>query len=283
MSRPNQVRIMLVLAFLLTLVAGAVVGAGFVRSTTAIDQPPPPVVQPPPPSTTRPHPDWLLDRLAVTDPKQREQWNAIWQKSPRDKFKQIGEQEHACYQSRNEAIAALYTSEQRTEKDRIYQEFKTKFDKLMHDREKAIAAIYTPEQKAERERLEKECSTRVSELKAERDKLMQPLLAQTRAILTTDDQRRRFDGMFRLGQGMSPGPVPGIDRGHRNGPDRGGPDRGGLDRGGPGGMPMPPGGMPNRRSSSTQPSTRPVAAPSDQGKGRDREGVNVSQENSAHG
>src|SRR3954447_13347073 len=121
MSRPNQVRIMLVLAFLLTLVAGAVVGAGYVRSITAIE--PPPVVIPTTGPTARQHSDWLLDRLAISDPKQRDQWNAIWQKSPRDRFKQIGDQERACYQARNDAIGSLYTSEQRAEKDRIYQEY----------------------------------------------------------------------------------------------------------------------------------------------------------------
>jgi len=244
MSRPNQVRIMLVLAFLLTLVAGAVVGAGYVRSITAVE-PPPPVVIPTTGPTARQHSDWLLDRLAISDPKQRDQWNAIWQKSPRDRFKQIGDQERACYQARNDAIGSLYTSEQRAEKDRIYQEYKAKFEKLGHDRAEAISALYTPEQKAERERLEKECSTKVAELKAERDHLMQPLLEKSRAILTTDEQRHRFDAMFRMGPGTGPGPVPGIDRGHRGGGNNGN-------------------GPPSGRRPSTQPSTRPVASPATQ-------------------
>src|SRR4051812_4154982 len=105
MSRPNQVRIMLGLSFLLTPVAGAVVGAALMRSsqTAAVQTQ---VVTPiPAPSTTNPSTQpshrndrsWFTERLSLS-PQQQEEWTKIWSASPHEKFKQIGQQEHASYQ-----------------------------------------------------------------------------------------------------------------------------------------------------------------------------------------
>jgi hypothetical protein len=239
MSRPNQVRIMLVLAFLLTLVAGIVVGAGFARSMAGIASPPPPVVTAPTTkSTTNPtHRDWFPDRLGLTG-DQRAKWTAIWKDTPSDKFKEIGTKERSCYQTRDEAIKNLYTTEQKEEKDRISDEYRAKIGELYREREKAISALYSPEQKAQKERLEKDCAAKVAALKAERDRLMQPLLDKSRLILT-DEQRNRFDSMLRAGPGQGP------DRGHRGGPPSG----------------MSPGGNSSRRGSGSQPSTRPSTLP----------------------
>lgn len=242
MSRPNQVRIMLVLAFVLTLIAGAVVGAGLVKSSN--DTIPPPSTQTekstpgtnPTTQSTRRSRDWFADRLQLS-PAQQEEWSKIWRNSPHDRLRQIGEQERNWYQKRDESIKVLYTTDQNNDRERIYQEYHSKVAELMRDRDKQIDALYTPEQKAERERLQKECQSKVAELKAEREKLLQPLLDKSRQILT-EDQRKRFDLMLK---GPGPGNMgQGPSMGHRSSP------------GGPTG---------SRRGPGTQSATRPSNAP----------------------
>jgi hypothetical protein len=244
MSRPNQVRIMLVLAFLLTLVAGAVVGAGLARSsqdTRVIPPPPtvtPPTSQPATQPSRRPDRNFLTERLGLTS-QQQEAWAKIWKDSPHDKLRTIGERERACYQERDKEIAALYSSDVLVERDRIYQDYRAKWEELRRDRDKAIAALYTPQQKAERERIEKECTTKVALLKADREKELQPFMDKSRALLT-EDQRKKFDSMLK-------GPGPSMGQGTQMGsPDR---HRSGNSGGSPG----------SRRGPGTQPSTRPSA------------------------
>jgi len=259
MSRPNQVRIMLVLAFLLTLVAGAVVGAALMRSSQSVvvqQQVPPPIISAP--STTNPSTQpshrndrsWFTERLSLS-PQQQEEWTKIWSASPHERFKQIGQQEHACYQKRDELINVLYTTEQRDDRERLEKEYRSKIWKLMGERDKAIAALYTPEQKAERERLEKDCLAEVAKLRNEREKLLQPMVDSSRAILT-EDQRKKFDSMLR---GPGPGNMgqgPNMSSpGHRSSPGSSG--NSGRNSG--------PTTQPSQQSQPVSPATRPVSAP----------------------
>jgi hypothetical protein len=260
MSQPSQVRVMLVLAFLLTLVAGAVVGAALMRSSQITAVVPPVVAPPPAPSTTNPATQpshrsdrsWFTERLSLS-PQQQEEWTKIWSASPHEKFKQIGQQERACYQKRDELINVLYTTEQRDDRERIYQEYRGKIGKLMGERDKAIAALYTPEQKAERERLDKECAAEVAKLRSEREKLLQPMVNQSRTILS-EDLRKKYDSLLRgpgpgtMGQGSNIGP------GHRTSP--GGSGNSGRNRG-----PSTQPSQPSQQSQQLSPTTRPVSAP----------------------
>jgi hypothetical protein len=263
MSRPNQVRVMLVLAFLLTLVAGAVVGAALMRSTQIAAVPPTNATVTTPPTVTSPATtqsaqshssrDWFASRLSLTS-VQQEEWTKIWSASPHERFKQIGQQERASYQKRDESISVLYTTEQRDDRERIEREYRGKIWKLMGERDKAIAALYTPEQKAERDRLEKECAAEVAKLRNEREKLLQPMVNQSRAILS-EDQRKKFDSMLRgpgpgtMGQGSNMG-----GPGHRSSPS--GNSNSGRNRG-----PSTQPSQPSQQSQQLSPTTRPVSAP----------------------
>ena len=251
MSRPTRTRILLVLAFVLTLAAGVVVGAALARQAFAGD-PPKPVL---PADPTRGHPDqrnWIADQLNL-NPEQRAKVDAIWKETNHDKIRELSEQRRSLFRQKDEAVAKLYTPEHRAERERLYREYRAREAELDRERDAAIQALYKPEQKAERERLEKEYEARIADAGRQRDALFQPMVERTRQVLT-EEQRARFDGMLRGGDRHRGGPgsrpgtqpstrpfgMPPFDRGGRGGPGGRGPgDRGSPGDGGGGRPPLP--------------------------------------------
>jgi Spy/CpxP family protein refolding chaperone len=222
MSRPNRVRLFLVLAFALTLSAGVVAGIGFARANQGASAGDPPTKPAPTSPSDR---VWMADQLKL-DPQQREQVAGIWRDAPHDKVRELDGRRRALFKEREEALAALYTLQQKADRERISREFEAKFEKVRKEREEAVAALYSPDQKAKREQVSKEFAVKMAEVGKEKDKLLQPMVDRTRAVLT-EEQRKRFDAMIA-----------------RGGPDRGGPDRGGPNRGGGGHRENSPGGRP---------------------------------------
>jgi hypothetical protein len=233
MSRPNRVRVLLILAFALTLAAGVVAGIGFARATPGVDVGGQPV--PPPPAAPQPDRNWMADQLKL-DPRQRELVTNIWRDAPHDKVRELDARRRALFREREDALAALYTPQQKADRDKAYRAYEAKVAEVRRERDDAVAALYTPEQKTQREQLLKEFAAKSAEVSKEKDKLLQPMVDRTRLVLN-EEQRKRFDGLIARG----------------GGPDRGGGERGG-DRGGH------RGGPPGVRS-GTGPSTMPTDHP----------------------
>lgn len=214
MSRPHRVKALLVMAFALTLAAGVVAGIGFARvapdggQTNTSTRP-----------TTQPQADkkWFGDQLNLT-PEQRDQVAAIWRDVPHEKIHALDSRKWSVMRERDSAVAALYTPQQKTDRERVYREYDVKMSELRHERDETVEAIYSPDQKAKKDQLKKDYDVKSAEVTKERDRLLQPLIEKTQTLLN-EDQRKRFDGMM----------------------------RGGGRRGGP----------PMMRSGSTQPTSRP--------------------------
>jgi hypothetical protein len=228
MSRPNRVRAMLVLAFVLTLGAGVVAGIALnqradARVVSTTD---------PKPLVVRPERNWVADQIGL-DPKQREQFDAIWREAPHDKLRAVSERQRATFKERDEALAKVATPEQKEERDRVRHDYDGRIRALMQERDKALDALYTPEQRSERERIKKEYEVRSAELSKEMDQLRQPMVDKSRLLLT-EDQRKRFDGMMKGGDrgdhhrgggppgrpGSRPGTQPAQDGSHAERPAR---------------------------------------------------------------
>jgi hypothetical protein len=248
MSRPTRAISTLVLAFVLTLSAGAVVGFVYARQPAPGDAgvqtvvPTPSTTLPPTRPTSQPSGrdgmNWLSEQLSL-DTKQREQIRAIWADVPHDKLRTLEERRRSLFREQYESIMAIYTSTQRADRDRIRAEYEGRVRELYRERDQAIEALYSAEQKSRREQLMRDYQAKSAEVSKERDQLLQSTGDRIRAVLS-DEQRRKYDAITQRG-----GPGWG-DRGPDRGGDRGGPDRGGH-RGGPrpGSQPSPgPGGMP---------------------------------------
>lgn len=243
MSRPTRARILLVLAFVLTLAAGVVVGAGLVRRALAGGDLPKPAGPDPLKSGRPDQRPWLHEQLDLT-PDQRAKVDAIWRETNHDKIRQLSEQRRSLYRERDDVIASLYTAEQKAERERLYREYRARETELDRERDAAVDALYTAEQKAKRDHFRSEFGARIDEAGKQRDQLFQPMVDRTRQVLS-EDQRKRFDAMLRGGDrdrgghrggpsGTRPGTQPSTrdaDGSSRPGFDRGGPD-GGAGEGG---------------------------------------------------
>ena len=233
MSRPNRVRMLLVLAFALTLAAGVVAGIGFTRATPPGETAKPnsnPSTQPSPPAR-----NWMADQLGL-NPQQRDQLDTIWREAPHEKVRELEDARWKLRPEREKAIAALNTPEQKAERERIGKTYDSKMVELRKERDEAYAVLYTPEQKAKRDELTKAYEAKSAELVKKKEELLRPMVAKTVAMLN-EEQKKKFEGMMA-----------------RNGPERGGPERNGHRGGRPGTGPStrpggdrPPGSPPGYR------------------------------------
>lgn len=208
MSRPTRTRILLVLAFVLTLAAGVVVGAALARQAYAggvgdASRPVPPD-KVPHPGRPDPQRNWIADQLNLT-PDQRARVDAIWRETDHDKIRALSEQRRALFRERDEAVAKLYTPVQKAERDRLHREYRAREEQLDRERNEAVRGLYTPDQKAQREQLEKEYDAKIAEAGRQREALFQPMVERTRQVLT-EEQRKQFDGMLRGGDRRHGGP-----------------------------------------------------------------------------
>ena len=131
----TKARVLLVLAFVVTLAAG--VAAGLLASRL--------VHQPRGPS-------WLAAELDLTS-QQREQMHTIWSEIMRAEGRRQWEQRKALAQERDDAIAALMTEDLRPQYEKILEEYSRKMDELGQERTRAFEQaveqtrkILTPEQ-----------------------------------------------------------------------------------------------------------------------------------------
>ena len=131
----TKTKVLLVLAFVVTLAAG--VAAGLLASRLA----------------HRPRgPSWLADELNLTS-QQREQMHTIWSDVMRTQGRSQWEQRKALAQERDDAIAALMTDNLRPQYEKILEEYSRKVDELGQERTRAFEQaveqtrkILTPEQ-----------------------------------------------------------------------------------------------------------------------------------------
>ncbi|QOV89813.1 hypothetical protein [Humisphaera borealis] len=160
MSRPARGKLLLVMSFVLTLCAGIVVGMGLnkqvIGQPVVITQ----AVATQPASAPNPG-SWFVKELNLTS-EQSEQMKSIWSAAM-------------------EGTGRVLFDQRRT---------------LYHERDKAIEAIYTDEQRSERERLKKEYESKLAENSKEREKLVQAAVEKTKAMLT-EPQRIKYEQMLR--------------------------------------------------------------------------------------
>ena len=226
MSRPIRVRMMMVLAFALTLAAGLVAGVGLARQTVA--QPAPPVISVTQPTTspeTR-RDDWLVRELNLSA-SQRDAMRALRQDLPHEEIRKLDERRRAIWRERDEKlkkVVASYTPEQKAERDRIRSEYGARVSELVRQRDEELAAVNTDDQRAARDAALKEYAAKSAGLNEERDSLFKPMLDKVRLVLD-EEQSKRFDAIMR-GERMS-------DRGERNGERGGERDERAGHRGGP--------------------------------------------------
>lgn len=220
MSRPARGKLLLVMSFVLTLCAGIVVGMGLSKQVVAD-----PGVRPQDPVTTKqatppppPNPgSWFVKELNLTS-EQSEQMKQIWSQAMEGPGRELFDKRRELYR----------------------------------DRDAAIEALYSPEQKSERERLKKDYEQKLAENSKEREKIVQAAVEKTKAMLNAT-QRTRYEQMLASRDRMDrdrhrgpstrsttqpfdrpPGPPPssfgpGFTGGRRGSDDNRGDGRGGPD------------------------------------------------------
>jgi len=222
MSRPARGKLLLVMAFVLTLCAGIVVGVGLSKQAGAGNPPVLSGTAPPLPVPAGPG-SWFADKLKLS-PTQTEQMKAIWSEAMQGAGEELFDRRRSLYRERDRAIEALYTDEQKAERERLKKEFDVKLAENSKEREKLVQAavektkaMLNPEQRDVYEKMLRE--------RADRDRHRGP---SSRSSTQPSD---------RPGPSFGPGPRDSFDRRRggddRGGPDRSGPDRGGSERGGP--------------------------------------------------
>lgn len=245
MSRPARGKLLLVLSFVLTLGAGIVVGMGLnkavIGGSPVVNGPTPPPLAPPPNPGS-----WFVKELGLSA-EQSEQMKSIWSQAMEGTGRELFDRRRSLYRDRDKAIEAIYTEDQRTERERIRREYDAKLaenskerDKLVQTAVEKTKAMLSDEQRAKYEKMLRERNDR------DRDRHRGP---STRPGTQPSD---RPPGPIPFGQGF-PGRRGGDDGREGRGPDGRSPDGRGPEgrgdfrdefrdlspRGGPG-MPPPP-------------------------------------------
>ena len=126
-------RFIFVLAFLLAMSAGAVLGALWVKLPASIGAPQPPTEQ----HTSRDR-EWLPSQLNLR-PEQKTQMDAIWNDMHKQMWKSFGDR-RALEKERDETQRALLTDEQRAAWDKIRTDYKARIDAINPDRAALVQA-----------------------------------------------------------------------------------------------------------------------------------------------
>lgn len=140
----TKTKVLLAVAFVVTLAAGVAVGL----SVSRLEHRPP-------------GPSWLSAELDLSR-QQRDQMRQIWSDVIGTEERRRWEQRKALAQARDDAIVALLTEEQRPQYEKILEDFSRNMEELRQDRkrafEQAVARtkeILTPEQAAKYDELMK--------------------------------------------------------------------------------------------------------------------------------
>jgi Spy/CpxP family protein refolding chaperone len=151
----SKVKITLVIAFVLALGAGVVLGFAAARR---VDTPPPVDAKP----AEGRRPSWLKEQLKLSD-QQSEQIRAIWQQVMSEQGRVNTERRRALERERDAALLGLLTSEQREEYDRLMKDYaarladlRKEFDALHQQAVERTRQVLTAEQRARYEELLKE-------------------------------------------------------------------------------------------------------------------------------
>lgn len=243
MSKVARARAVIVLAFLLALGAGVVVGIAADRRVPLPIAPAPVTPTPAPPPAPR---SWLKDELKLT-PEQEEQMRAIWSDAMRGPGKSAAEDRWKLQRERDAKILKLLTPEQKAEYDRLAQ---------APGHLPLMMVPLDSEQKAKYDALVQEYGQQIAEATEKGEKQRQAAVDRTKQILT-DAQWKKYQEMLQGhgGHGHRGGPWGG-QPGTPGGP--GGP--GGPGPGGPGGFNFP-GGPQGFGQPPGRPTTKPTSQP----------------------
>ena len=144
----NKLKFLLVLAFLVVLAAGAVVGMALDQRFRLQS----PTGQPNGPHPHPPGPWGQFDRSLTSE--QRDKMKAIWSEVDKERKERFLER-HQLAQKRDQAVLDLLTPEQRTKFDAIQSQYREDVDHVekkltdsVHDAEDRTSAMLTPEQRA---------------------------------------------------------------------------------------------------------------------------------------
>lgn len=154
----TRAKTLLLIAFVLSFAAGAVFGLAIRFNRVGASEQAAPAAPPSKPSER----SWLTEQLDLT-PQQREQLSGIWSEISSQSGRSYYERRRTLQRERDDAVLSLLTSEQRTERDRLFGEYEQRTEEMERERDRLFKdavertkAVLTESQRTKYEQLLKE-------------------------------------------------------------------------------------------------------------------------------